>query len=137
MSFLEKKVITNRAAQRMIEAATEKAEELGIQVNIAVVDDGGHLVAFSRMDHAPILSIEIANNKAYTAAAFGIPTHEWYDVIKDDEALKAGIVHTERLVIFGGGYPIRHEDTLVGAIGVSGGSSEEDQACCLAALDIF
>lgn len=137
MSFLEKKVITNRAAQRMIEAATKKAEELGIQVNIAIVDDGGHLVAFSRMDNAPILSIEIANNKAYTAAAFGIPTHEWYDVIKDDEALKAGIVHTERLVIFGGGYPIRYEETLVGAIGVSGGTAEEDQACCLAALNAF
>ncbi|MFX3624303.1 MAG: heme-binding protein [Ectobacillus sp.] len=118
----------------MIAAAEEKAKELQIAVNIAVVDDGGHLLAFSRMDRAPLLSMDIAKNKAYTAAAFGIPTHEWYGVIKGHPALLAGIIHTDRLVIFGGGYPIRSNGMIAGGIGVSGGSEEQDQMCCVAAL---
>jgi len=135
VSFITKQSLSNEAAQLMVEAAANQAKKLGISVNIAVVDDGGHLVAFSRMDHAALLSIEIAQNKAYTAAAFGIPTHKWYDMIKDHDALRTGIVHTDRLVVFGGGYPIFSGETLAGAIGVSGGSEEEDMACCQAALD--
>lgn len=137
MAFLNRKVISNKLAQQLIQVATEKAKELEIAVNISIVDHGGHLIAFSRMDQAALLSIDIAQNKAYTAAAFGIPTHEWYDMIKDHEALKTGIVHTERLVVFGGGYPIYDGDALAGAIGISGGSEAEDMACCQAALKIL
>ena len=136
-AFIDKKAISNEIAKQMIEAATKKARELKIAVNVAVVDDGGHLVAFSRMDHAAILSINIAQNKAYSAIAFGIPTHEWYGLIKDHPALKTGIVHTERLVIFGGGYPIYQNGYVAGGIGVSGGSEEEDQLCCEAALQVL
>lgn len=134
MFFIEKKAISNKSAHQLIEAAKERARELNVAVNIAVVDEGGHLVAFSRMDNAPILSIEIAQNKAYTAVAFGIPTHEWYPMIENEPALKTGIVHTERLVVFGGGYPIYSDGKLAGGIGVSGGSEEQDQLCCEAAL---
>ncbi|MBA4538027.1 heme-binding protein [Bacillus aquiflavi] len=135
--FLEKLSVSNRLATQMVNEAKKKAEQLGIHVNIAVVDSGGHLLAFERMDHAPILSIEIAQNKAYTAAAFGIPTHEWYPLIEHTPQLKAGIVHTSRLVIFGGGYPIQIGNKLAGAIGVSGGTEEEDQLCCEAALRLI
>ncbi|WP_243290929.1 heme-binding protein [Bacillus sp. FJAT-47783] len=132
--FLEQKTISRDLAMRMLEAAVNKAEELQIAVNVAVVDNGGHLIAFTKMDHAPLLSAEISQNKAYTAAAFGLPTHEWYELIKDEPSLKTGIVHTNRLTVFGGGYPVRCGTTLAGGIGVSGGTLEEDQACCEAAL---
>lgn len=131
-----KKSITSELAAHMVERSVKKANQLGIQVNIAIVDEGGHLVHFSRMDGAPLLSIEIAINKAYTGAAFGLPTHEWHPLIKEEPALREGIVHTPRLVTFGGGYPITVEGDLIGAIGVSGGSTEQDMACCLAALEL-
>ncbi len=134
MSFLEQRTISNELACKMIEAAKKEANDRQIAVNIAIVDNGGHLIAFERMDKAPILSIEIAQNKAYSAAAFGVPTHEWYEMIKDEPSLKTGIVHTNRLTVFGGGYPVYSNDLLAGAIGVSGGTLEQDQACCKAAL---
>ena len=89
------------------------------------------------MDEAPLLSETIAKNKAYTAASFGLPTHEWYTMIKDDPSLLHGIVHTDRLVVFGGGLPIKSEGYLIGGIGVSGGTVEEDIQCAQAALDVF
>ncbi|MGG1659117.1 GlcG/HbpS family heme-binding protein [Brevibacillus sp. NRS-1366] len=135
--FIEKKTISNELAQQMILAAKAKAEELQVAVDIAVTDTGGHLIAFSRMDSAPLLSIDIAQNKAYTAVAFGLPTHEWYPLIEKQPALKAGIVHTPRLVVFGGGYPIFHNKKLAGGIGVSGGSEEQDRLCCEAALRLL
>ncbi|MEJ9212179.1 heme-binding protein [Bacillus smithii] len=135
--FLDEKRISNELAWKLIQAAQKKAEELKIAVNITVVDQGGNLIAFSRMDRAPILSIKISQNKAYSAAAFGIPTHEWYEQIKDEPSLKLGIVHTENLVIFGGGYPVLVEGKLTGAIGVSGGTEEEDRLCCEAALNFL
>src|SRR5699024_3059788 len=137
MGFIHKKSISQELAQKMIAEAIDRAEQIGISVNVAVVDDGGHLTAFSRMDRAAILSIDISINKAYTAAAFGIPTHEWYELINNHEALKTGIVHTDRLIVFGGGYPIRNGNHLAGGIGVSGGTEEEDQQCCQAALKLL
>lgn len=121
----------------MIQKAVERAKEIGVCVNVAVVDSGGHLLSFIRMDGAPLLSVEIAQNKAYTAAAFGIPTHEWYEVIKEEPSLKVGIVHTERLTVFGGGYPVFDGACLAGGIGVSGGTLEQDMSCCQAALEII
>ncbi len=115
----------------------KRASQLGIKINVAILDDGGQLVHFHRMDQAPILSIEIAQNKAYTAVAFGLPTHEWYPLIQKEPPLREGIVHTPRLVIFGGGFPIKIEGDVIGGIGVSGGSTEEDIACCLAALSLI
>lgn len=135
--FREKKTITLEMAQEMINAAVKKGKEIGVNVNIAIVDDGGHLVSFGRMDGAPLLSIEIATNKAYTAIAFGLPTHDWHPLIAEEPALREGIVHTPRLVIFGGGFPIKVGDQIIGGIGVSGGSAEEDMACAQAGLAVF
>ncbi|WP_134700657.1 heme-binding protein [Ammoniphilus sp. YIM 78166] len=136
-AYREKKSITLELGSRMAEAAVKRAEQLGIKINVAIVDEGGHLVHFRRMDQAPILSIEIAQNKAYTAIAFGLPTHEWYPLISKEPALRDGIVHTPRLVIFGGGFPIKIVDEVIGGIGVSGGTAEEDIVCCLAALGLI
>ncbi|HBI05001.1 MAG TPA: cobalamin adenosyltransferase [Paenibacillaceae bacterium] len=124
-------------AQEMVNAAVKKGKEIGVKVNIAIVDDGGHLVSFGRMDGAPLLSIEIATNKAFTAIAFGLPTHDWHPLIAEEPALREGIVHTPRLVIFGGGFPIKVGDQIIGGIGVSGGSAEQDMACAQAGLAVF
>lgn len=129
--------LTEQICLRMIEAAVAKAKELNIRINVAIMDSGANLKAFLRMDEAPLLSETIAQNKAYTAASFGLPTHEWYAMIKDDPSLLHGIVHTDRLVVFGGGLPIKSGDYLIGGIGVSGGTVEEDIQCAQAALDVF
>jgi uncharacterized protein GlcG (DUF336 family) len=130
-----KKSIDLVTAERAIAGAAKKATELGLKMCIAVSDESGDLKAFARMDGAPKLSTEIAENKAYTAACFGMPTHVWYDFIKDDPPLLHGITHTPRLVIFGGGFPIVLEGEVVGAIGLSGGHYKQDMECARAALE--
>ena len=133
----QRPVLTDEICLQMVQAAAAKARELGIRVNIAVMDSGANLKAFLRMDEAPLLSEKIAINKAYTAASFGVATHEWYDMIKNEPPLFHGIVHTDRLVIFGGGLPIKCNGYLVGGIGVSGGTAEQDIVCAQAGLDVF
>ncbi len=133
----QKFALTQSLALKILDAITNKAEELGIKINAAVVDEGANLKAFIRMDEAALLSSEIAQNKAYTAAAFGKPTHEWYPMIKDEPALLTGIVHTNKLVVFGGGIPLTVNNIIVGGIGVSGGTSDEDVQCAQAGLEVF
>jgi glc operon protein GlcG len=116
-----------QAADRAVAAAVQRARVEGVAVCVAVADPGGNLVAFARMDGAPLLSAQIAQDKAYTVAAFnGVPTGEWYGMISGEPALLHGIVHTARLVVFGGGVPVLDGGRLVGAVGVSGGSAEQD-----------
>jgi glc operon protein GlcG len=125
--------ISYEAACRVVAAAAERAAAEGIAVCIAVADPGGNLVAFGRMDGAALLSAKIAEDKAYTVAAFnGVPTGEWYGMIKGEPALLTGIVHRDRLVVFGGGLPLTVDGALVGAVGVSGGSAEQDVLCATA-----
>jgi uncharacterized protein GlcG (DUF336 family) len=132
-----KSSITSEAAHELIAAAEAEAEALGKPFVIAVVDDNGVLKAFSRMDGAPLLSVQVAQDKAYTAVGFGLPTHGWHDFIKDDPPLAAGAPSgIDRLVVFGGGYPITIGDEVVGGIGVSGGHYSEDQQIAEAALGI-
>jgi uncharacterized protein GlcG (DUF336 family) len=131
----EKASVSADAAHRLIAAGEAKAAELGKAFVIAVVDDGGVLKALSRMDGAPLISVQIAQDKAYTAVGFGIPTHGWHDFIKDDPPLAAGAPSAiDRLVVFGGGYPLEVGGQLVGGIGVSGGHYSEDQQVAEAAL---
>lgn len=133
----ERHTLTVEAAKKLIEAAEKKAKELKKAMAIAVCDEGGTLKAFYRMDNAPLLSVQIAQDKAYTAASFGIATHRWYEFIKEDAPLQLGIVHTPRLIIFGGGYPITVDNQVVGGIGVSGGHYTEDMKCAEAALEVL
>ena len=130
-----KSSISTEAAGRLIAAAEAKAAELGKAFVIAVVDDGGILKAFSRMDGAPLLSVQVAQDKAYTAVGFAMPTHGWHDFIKDDPPLADGAPSgIDRLVVFGGGYPLLAGDQLVGGIGVSGSHYSEDMQVAEAAL---
>jgi uncharacterized protein GlcG (DUF336 family) len=121
----------------MIDAAERKATEMGHPFVIAVVDDSGILKAFSRMDGAALLSVQISQDKAYTAAGFGLSTDAWHDFVKDDPPLAMGAAPgIDRLVVFGGGYPIKIGDAIVGAIGVSGGHYTQDMEVAQAALDV-
>lgn len=126
--------ISQSAADRLIESASAKAQEIGVPMCISVVDESGTLKAFRRMDGAALLSVEIATNKAFTAISFGMATHEWFDFIKNDPPLLHGIVHTPRLVVFGGGYPIREGDQVIGGIGISGGHYSHDMEVAQAAV---
>lgn len=133
-SFVSQKIVSCESAAKIAEGAVEKANELGIKINVAVTDSSGVLMAFLRMPGAFLHSIDISIDKAYTAASFGFPTSQWMSIIQDDPALREGIVQRERLVIFGGGVPIHIDGDLIGGVGVSGGSAEEDEICALAGI---
>ena len=118
----------------MVDQAVAKARQLGVAENVAVVDDGGNLKAFSRMDGTPIPAIEIAQNKAYTAL-FGVSTHDFFNFIQGDPSLLAGIPTLARVAAYGGGFPIKVDGEIVGAIGVSGAPTvQNDVDCARAAL---
>jgi uncharacterized protein GlcG (DUF336 family) len=126
--------ITAEFAQELIGHAVRVATENGKPMVITVCDRDGTIKAYLRMDGAPLLSVQISQDKAYTAVAFGIPTDQWHEFIKDDEPLKIGIPHTARLVTFGGGYPIVIDGELIGGIGTSGGHYTDDMAVAQGAL---
>lgn len=132
--------VTLDAAEREMAAARAKAREIGVPMSIAVVDDGGNFVAFARMDGAWLGSIEIAQNKAYTARAFDMATKDLAPLVQPGQSLY-GIEASNRghLIVFGGGIPLVSEGRIVGAIGVSGGTVEQGQAVAEAgvgALDV-
>jgi len=126
--------ISSELAQKMVDAAVAKARELGVTENVAILDDGGNLKAFRRMDGASIPTIEIAQNKAYTAL-FGISTQDFFNFIQGDPALLAGIPTLARVAAWGGGFPIEVNGEVVGAIGLSGAPTvQNDVDCARAAL---
>jgi uncharacterized protein GlcG (DUF336 family) len=130
--------VSTELAHAMIDAAERKAAEMGHPFVIAVVDDSGVLKAFSRMDGAALLSVQIAQDKAFTAVGFGMPSDAWHDFIKDDPPLAKGAVGgIDRLVIFGGGFPIKLGDAIVGAIGVSGGHYTQDMEVAQGGLAVL
>lgn len=126
--------ITAEAAAAVVAAAVVHADTLGVRINAAVVDGAGTLMAFLRMPGAFLHSVDIAIDKAYTAASFGFPTRQWPEILAGDEALRLGMPHRPRLVVFGGGFPLREGGELIGGIGVSGASAEQDEACARAGL---
>ena len=132
----QKSSITIEAAERIIDAAVKKAQEMSKLMCIAVCDEDGTLKAFRRMDGAPLLSVQIAQDKAYTAISFGgLATHEWFEFVKNDPPLLHGIIKTDRLVVFGGGYAIKANGAIIGGIGVSGGHYTDDMQVAEAGLE--
>ena len=127
-------VVSAEAVSVALEAAVAKAAELGVKINVAVADSGGNLSGFLRMPGAFLQSIDIAIDQAYTASGFGFSTKDWMKVIGHDEGMKLGFSARPRLVVFGGGLPIRVAGELIGGIGVSGASEEQDEECARAAL---
>ena len=121
--------ISLAGARRVLDAALTHAESMSRLMCITVCDNAGDPVLSVRMDGAPRLTAKIAADKAWTVASFnGLSTHEWWPMIEHNPALVHGITHTPRLIVFGGGVAIRVDGHVVGAIGVSGGSSEDDRA---------
>jgi uncharacterized protein GlcG (DUF336 family) len=135
MSSIVKRSIDAETTQRLIAAAIEKSREMVKAMSIAIANEAGQLKGFHSMDGAGHLTVQIAQDKAWTATAFGLPSHVWYDFIKNDPPLLHGITHTPRLIIFGGGYPVMEDGAMIGAIGVSGGHYSEDMEVARHALE--
>ena len=122
-------MITLNDARRVIEAAQQKAEELGQPSNIAVVCGGGHLLAFARMENAWQGSIQIAIDKAWTSRSFDISTKELSQLAQPGaDFYGIHVSNGGRVMIFAGGIPLQRDGEIIGAIGVSGGTGEQDQA---------
>ena len=130
--------ITLEEAHQVLMAARQKAEEIGVQMNIAVVDAGGNLTAFIRMDNAWLGSIDIAQGKAFSARAFDMSTKDLGAESQQGKSL-FGINASNhgKIIIFAGGIPLKDGERVVGAIGVSGGSVEQDQEVAEAGVAAF
>lgn len=128
--------LSMRAAQRVAHAAIAAATSRDVAACIAICDPSGAAIVTLRMDGAPRLCAEVALNKAYSVAAFnGMPTDKWWALLADDPALVHGFTHTDRLVVFAGGVPVLIAGEVVGAVGVSGGSPEQDRQIAQAGAD--
>ena len=125
-------------AGRMCTAALDSATHEGALVSVAIVDAGGHLIQFRRMDGAEIAGPTLAVDKAYTAVAHRIGTHELTELVSPGADL-AGMnsAAAGRYIAFAGGLPLWDGDRVVGGIGVSGGSGSQDLAAATAALGVF
>jgi uncharacterized protein GlcG (DUF336 family) len=122
------KRITHGLAAKALEAGARKCQELKEPSALAIVDAGGHLVAFLRVDNSAISTLKIAQGKAYTAACLRSPTHQWMDLVQPGAALY-GLEHTsaaQPYIFFGGGLPVFDGGEIIGAVGVSGGPAEVD-----------
>jgi uncharacterized protein GlcG (DUF336 family) len=120
--------ITLKQAKTVVDAAEKKADDIGVPMNIAVVDAGNNLTAFVRQDGGWLGSIEIAQDKAFTARAFDMPTADLAESAQPGEPLYGIAVSNEgRVIVFPGGIPLKRGDEVIGAIGVSGGEVDQDQ----------
>ena len=131
-------MVTLEDARKVIVVAGKKATELRQPMNIAVADGGGNLIAHVRMDGAWLGSIDIAINKAFTARAFDLATRDLATQAQPGAQFYG--IHVSnggRIMIFAGGIPLRRSGKVVGAIGVSGGSGEQDQAVAEAGAAAF
>lgn len=122
--------ITCEAAAAVVGACVEQAREAGLKVCAAVVDSSGVLTAFLRMPGAPFHSTDIAIDKAYTAASFGLPTAQLGEaMLQHSAAVQKGVLLRPRIVLFGGGLPLQHDGAQIGAVGVSGATEDQDIRC--------
>jgi uncharacterized protein GlcG (DUF336 family) len=126
--------VTADVAQAILEAATRKARELGVRISVAVVDEGGNLKAFLRMDGAEIAGSILAQDKAFTAVAVRCATHELAEFAQPGQPLFG--IHAGaggRLVIYGGGVPLVRDGEVAGGVGVSGCVEVDDDIACASA----
>jgi uncharacterized protein GlcG (DUF336 family) len=125
-------------AQTVIRAALEKAEEIGQPMNVAVVDNGSNLKAFARMEDAWLGSVDIAINKAFTSVSFLMPTQDLAEMTQPGQPLY-GLETTNngRVVNFAGGIPLMRDGEVAGAVGVSGGTVDQDQEVAEAGVSAF
>lgn len=131
-------ILNLKVAKKIAEAAERKGTEIGVPIVVSVLDEGSNLILLHRMEDSLLASIDISMNKAYTALALKIPTNEVANIVKEDSDLY-GMQWTNkgRIVPFGGGYPLEIDGKVIGALGVSGGTVEEDTEVALYALKTF
>ncbi|EGT3601667.1 heme-binding protein [Clostridium perfringens] len=132
------KELSLEIVKEMAKAAEAKAAEMNVPVIFAAVDAGANLMLMHRMEDAFLTSIDIAINKAYTAACLKQGSHEIAECVQPGQSLYGlQLTNNCRIVPFGGGFPIIVDGKVVGAVGVSGGTVEEDMAIAQAAVDCF
>jgi uncharacterized protein GlcG (DUF336 family) len=125
--------ITRDSALALAIAARDSATRLGLDLAIAVTDEGGHLIAFERADATPFLAAEVAIDKAWTATSFGLDTMIWNQVVA--QPATAPLANHPRVMPVGGGVPIVVGGRVVGGIGISGGNAQQDHDVAVAALE--
>ncbi len=128
--------LTLEDAKKMMDGAINKAIEIGIDMDIAIVDDGGHLMLFTRMDNARITSINISIDKAFTAAAARKATSDYGKSVRNHgPAFGVQTSHQGRFCVVGGGLPLFVDSQIVGGIGCSSGTSDQDIVVAQAGID--
>ena len=125
-----------KSLKKMAEFVEEKANEIGVPMVFSAVDEGGNLVYYQRMEGSLLVSIKVSQDKAYTACALKCPTSDLADLTKPGDSLwSLDSSGDGRIICFGGGYPIKVDGKVIGAIGISGGTAEEDMAVATYALE--
>jgi len=135
--MITKKVLSLEEAEILLDAAQKESDKLGGKHVICVSDDAGYPIALRRLDKAKVTSVQIAENKAFTAGAHRRVTHTFTNTFPGEEAWGIFTQHGGRITVFVGGYPIFVDGAVVGGIGVSGGNGEEDIAVCEGAIEAF
>jgi uncharacterized protein GlcG (DUF336 family) len=125
-------VLSLEVASAACSGAIRRATELGLSINVAVTDASGVLTAFQRMPGSSQPAVEYAIDKAYSATMTGVPSNQWVDMLVHDRMHDIGLPLRPRLTVFGGGLPLMDGRTLVGGIGVSGGTAAQDEDCARA-----
>lgn len=120
-------------SQKLMTDAVECSRQMGVNINVAVFDQGGNLCAFLRMDNSPLGSVEISQKKARSAVLFGAPTEALGQLVKDQQ-LDSFEQTNSGLILFAGGEPVYQQQLLLGGVGISGGTAAEDKEIALTAI---
>lgn len=128
------KTLTSAAALKAVQAALAAASARGVAVVVAVVDANGQLLATVRADAAFVTSVSIAQDKAYSAAIFKVSTDQMREKLQNNQVLLDGIASRPNVVLFGGGVPVVEDGVVIGGLGVSGGSEDDDREFAAAGL---
>jgi uncharacterized protein GlcG (DUF336 family) len=128
------KTLSLEEAELMLDAAQKKAEEMGVPEVLCVADSAGYAIALRRLNGGKVTSVQIAMNKAFTAAGRRKPTHHYKNALPGEEAFGIFTQHEGRFTVFVGGFPVVVDGQVVGSIAASGGNGEQDIACCEAAI---
>lgn len=131
---IQKATIGLSEAQAVITAALTRADQISVPVAVVVLDRSGRLVASARMDAAPLMAVDMATGKAYTAAGMGAPTEVWDQATADNPGFGGAITSIPGFTPFGGGKPITVDGELIGAVGISGGTVDQDVQIAESAL---
>ena len=128
------KTLSLEEAELMLDAAQKKAEEMGVPEVLCVADSAGYPIALRRLNGGKVTSVQIAMNKAFTAAGHRKPTHHYKNALPGEEAFGIFTQHEGRFTVFVGGFPVVVDGQVVGGIAASGGNGEQDIACCEAGI---